>query len=106
MTALREGLTPEDHLRLTAETSDRNHGPWSHGEQLLALLVDVVQQQTWALAQWEKGKRPPAPKPLPRPGVDEGHAKPRSLEERQSGWSDLTRRRAEALRNGLELPTQ
>ena len=106
MTALRDSLTPEDRARLAAEAGDRGHGPWSHSEHLLALLVDVVQQQTWALAQWEKGHRPPAPKPLPRPGVDDKKAKPKTVDELRERVSDLTWRRAQALREGRPLPTE
>lgn len=71
---------------------------------LLAAQIDATHQQTWALAEWEKGKRPPAPEPLRRPGVEEKRAKPKSIEELRERVSEKAWARAEALRQGLPLP--
>lgn len=104
LTAIRDSLTPEARARLAAEAVDAGHGRWSRLEMLLAAQVDATRQQTWVLAEWEKGKRPPAPEPVDRPGVEKAKAKARSIDELRDRVSEKTWARAEALRKGLPLP--
>jgi hypothetical protein len=104
LTAVRDALTPDERARLTAEAIDVGHGRWSRTDMLLAAQVDATRQQTWALAQWKRGERPPAPEPMPRPGVEQKRAKPKSLDELRERMSPKAWARAEALRKGLPLP--
>jgi len=104
LTAIRDSLAPEVRAKLAAEAADQGHGRWSRTDMLLAAQVDATRQQTWVLAEWKKGERPPAPEPLKRPGVEEKRAKPRSIDELRERVSPQTWARAEALRKGLALP--
>ena len=104
LTEIRDALTPAHKARLLAETTDQGHGRWSRTDMLLAAQVDATRQQTWILAEWEKGKRPPAPEPLRRPGVEEKQARPKTVEELRERVSEKAWARAEALRQGRPLP--
>jgi hypothetical protein len=48
---------------------------WGLPEQLLATVVDAVQVGNWQFAAANSKRKPPAPTPLPRPGV--GRKKPK-----------------------------
>lgn len=75
-TALRNSMTEED-LAEQAEAAEPEKGRWSHSDQLLAALVDAVRRVEWVLTlahSDSKGRKPPVPDPIRRPGV--GKAKP------------------------------
>lgn len=43
------------------------HSLWTVGEQLLAIVIDAVNQQTWVMQKLQTKKTVPRPKPFPRP---------------------------------------
>ena len=99
LTAVRESLTVEDRARLAAQ-DPAGYGRWSQVEMLLALIADRVAENTWATGQWRK---PPArPKPVRRPGVEDGDGRQVSpLAARLAAASPATRAAAEELRAGM-----
>lgn len=106
LTRMRDRLTPEDRERLTSQPQT-GHGPWSQTDMLLALVADRVAQQTWMLAEWAKGKRPPPPKPIPRPGVDVPAAqggRATTVDQLRARVSARTWEIAEAIRRGEQPP--
>lgn len=97
-------MTAEQRERLASSEAD-GHGPWSQTDMLLALIADRVERQTWTLAEWKT--RPPAPDPIPRPGVArqaKTRAVPGSLAELKARADPRTLALAEALRHGRPLP--
>lgn len=68
-TAIRNATDPGE-LKQMSETADPSKGQWSQIEMLLALLVDSVRQQTYAMVRLQAGsKAGKAPDPVPRPGI-------------------------------------
>ena len=71
MTALRNGLTPEQ-LAAQADKGEPERAPWSQQEQLLAATVDAIRRLEWTLICLnvdKKSKRPDPPEPMRRPGA-------------------------------------
>lgn len=71
MTALRNA-TPEQALEEQADQGEPEKGRWSQADQLLAAVYDRLGRIEYVLicANTEsKGKRPPVPEPLRRPGA-------------------------------------
>lgn len=75
MTAVRDTLTPQQ-LASLASRPRAGHGAWSHTDLLLALLADLVAENTWAFAAVNSKRVPKRPKPIPRPGVDDTRSGP------------------------------
>jgi hypothetical protein len=101
LTAMRDSLTPEQRDAIT-DRDDRSHGPWSQTAMLLALIADRIAQQTWVLGEWKH--RPPAPQPIPRPGVDGATAgRPRTLQDVLARADPRARDIAERLRRGESI---
>ncbi|MFE3122365.1 hypothetical protein ACFXHD_02975 [Streptomyces hydrogenans] len=67
---MRNALPPEELAR-QAEDGEPEKGAWSQTELLLATVHDAIRRVEYVLicANSEKGKRPPAPEPMRRPGV-------------------------------------
>lgn len=101
LTRMRDALTPEDRARLAARPRS-GHGQWSHTDLLLALAVDSIRQQTWVLGEWKE--RPPAPEPIPRPGVEVPDHSVSTADRLRGRVSPRTWEIAEALRQGLPIP--
>jgi hypothetical protein len=102
LTRVRDSITPEQRAELE-KTPPVGHGAWSQTDMLLALIADRVAEQTWVLGEWKT--RPPAPKPLPRPGIDgPARRRPGSLDAARAAVSERTRLVAEALRRGEAPP--
>ena len=100
LTRIRDGMTPEEREQLASRERE-GHGTWSQTDMLLALVADRISQQTWVLAEWAKGKRPPPPEPIPRPGVDAVPSRrATSVEQLKARVSPRTWEIAEAMRRG------
>lgn len=70
MTALRNSLSDEE-LAAHADEGEPEKARWSQTEMLLAGLDDRLARLAHILicANTEKGKRPPEPQPMRRPGA-------------------------------------
>lgn len=70
-TEIRDALSQEQLDALAAPSGGEvRWGPWSHTDQLLARIVDSIAWLRWESVMLQSsGKPPPAPEPLPRPGV-------------------------------------
>jgi hypothetical protein len=66
VTAIRDGMSPEDWQRLDKASGPVRYGPWSQMEMILADLRDNVARLVWM----ESDRSAPPPDPYPRPGVD------------------------------------
>ncbi len=77
-TALRDELGDEKLAELGRQERT-GHGAWTHGELLIAALIDAVRHLTWRFEQvnFKDGRKIPPPEPLPRPGVLPRRRKPR-----------------------------
>ncbi|MFE4658376.1 hypothetical protein ACFRFJ_17060 [Streptomyces hydrogenans] len=69
-TAMRNALSDEE-LAGQVEDGEPEKGAWSQTDLLLATVHDAVRRVEHVLicVNSEKGKRPPAPEPMRRPGV-------------------------------------
>lgn len=67
-TALRNAA-PEEDLQQAVSDAEREYGPWSQSEMLLAEMVDLLRWLQWAKTEAAEKKQPP-PDPFPRPGVN------------------------------------
>lgn len=70
-TEIRDSLTQEELDALAAPDGvEVRWGPWSHTDQLLARIVDSIAWLRWESVMLQSsGNPPPAPEPVPRPGV-------------------------------------
>lgn len=75
VTAVRDSLTPQQRASLT-QRARAGHGAWSHTDLLLALLADLMAENTWTLAAVNSKRAPKRPQPIPRPGVDDTRSGP------------------------------
>lgn len=66
-------LPPESAL--VAEVDDR--GGWSLTQHLIARLIESVEALDWHFmcANTKKSQHPPKPRPVKRPGMDDGNAR-------------------------------
>lgn len=78
-TAQRVELGHDELSRLSAD-AQAGMGPFSHSDYLLTALADRLDHIWHALIRVNGGKVE-HPKPLPRPGIDDGAAKPATPEQ-------------------------
>lgn len=84
-TEIRDEMSPEDLAEHDeAVSSKRKHGRWSKTNLLLASIADRIAVNTWqyVASKSPKGKAPPEPKPIPRPGVETKTAGPMGSNQR------------------------
>lgn len=78
MTAIRNAMSPEE-LAAQAETGEPDKGRWSQTDQLIAAVYDrlgLIEYTLICSSLDSKAKRPDAPDPLQRPGMQTRKAKP------------------------------
>jgi hypothetical protein len=106
-TEIRDGMTVEEWEALPQAAS---WGQWSHLEQLVATVADRVSWLDWTLRAVNAAKPgdvPPAPEPIPRPGVGRGPLGAVAAKERRDHLGRVARLKAiQALGGGEPTPDQ